>query len=199
MSNLHERGQGIKILSRLLHNTDIDLEHIPALIVRVVDEEMWSERVIEQTGEIVRFDSFVEFVTTPPLAGLGTTIDTLKKLCVGDKRAIDAIDRALQQSKKPSNHDTNESDESESQEENLRNTFNYELRKLRTESPDIHRRVLDGEISAYAGMIEAGFKQRRLPYYPDDPTKTAQLLLKNMSREDIQVLIQYLLNEIKNV
>jgi hypothetical protein len=32
---------------------------------------------------------------------------------------------------------------------------------LRKDRPDIHQRVLDGEISANAGMIEAGFRKKR--------------------------------------
>jgi hypothetical protein len=34
------------------------------------------------------------------------------------------------------------------------------LRRLRKDRPDIHIRVLAGEISAHAGMIEAGFRKK---------------------------------------
>jgi hypothetical protein len=34
-------------------------------------------------------------------------------------------------------------------------------RVLRTKRPDIHQRVLDGELSPHAGMIEAGFRKKR--------------------------------------
>lgn len=41
------------------------------------------------------------------------------------------------------------------------------LRRLRKDRPDLHARVLDGELSAHAAMIEAGFrkpgKSRRIP------------------------------------
>ena len=33
-------------------------------------------------------------------------------------------------------------------------------RRLRKDRPDIHARVLAGEISAHAGMIEAGFRKK---------------------------------------
>lgn len=36
------------------------------------------------------------------------------------------------------------------------NTVSYALRRLRKDRPDIHARVLAGEITAHAGMIEAG-------------------------------------------
>jgi hypothetical protein len=34
------------------------------------------------------------------------------------------------------------------------------LRRLEKDRPDIHARVLNGEISGYAGMVEAGFRKR---------------------------------------
>ena len=42
------------------------------------------------------------------------------------------------------------------------------LRRLRTARPDLHARVLAGEISAYAGMIEAGWRSRPRRFLPDD-------------------------------
>jgi hypothetical protein len=35
------------------------------------------------------------------------------------------------------------------------------LRRLRKNRPDIHARILAGELSPYAGMIEAGFRKRQ--------------------------------------
>jgi hypothetical protein len=37
------------------------------------------------------------------------------------------------------------------------------LRRLRKDRPDIHARVLAGELSPHAGMIEAGFRKKREP------------------------------------
>jgi hypothetical protein len=34
------------------------------------------------------------------------------------------------------------------------------LRRLRKDRPDIHARVLKGELSAHAAMIEAGFRKK---------------------------------------
>jgi hypothetical protein len=34
------------------------------------------------------------------------------------------------------------------------------LRRLRTHRPDIHKRVLAGELSPHAGMVEAGFRKK---------------------------------------
>lgn len=172
MRSSKENDQGVRILSRLLYDADIDLEHISQLIVRVVDDEMWRERQLAETGQTVTFDSFEDFVTAPPLEGLGTTIESLKKLCKGDNRALDAIDRALAHSRGSSTLD--------------------EFRSLRENNPEIHKRVLAGEITLNAGMLEAGLRERRLAYYPDDSERTAGLLLRNMEQDAIRELIQHL-------
>ena len=51
------------------------------------------QRVIEQTGEVQRFRSFEEFVMTPPLEGLGSSLRSLNQICQDDKAALDAIDQ----------------------------------------------------------------------------------------------------------
>src|SRR5262249_25461041 len=38
------------------------------------------------------------------------------------------------------------------------------LRRLRKDRPDIHARVLAGEITPHAGMTEAGFRRRQRPF-----------------------------------
>jgi hypothetical protein len=40
------------------------------------------------------------------------------------------------------------------------NSVKAALRRLRKDRPDIHARVLAGEISANAGMVEAGFRKK---------------------------------------
>lgn len=40
-------------------------------------------------------------------------------------------------------------------------TIAYALRRLRKDRPDIHQRVLNGELSAHAGMIEADFRKKQ--------------------------------------
>jgi len=42
----------------------------------------------------------------------------------------------------------------------------YALRRLREQRPDVHARVLAGEISPHAGMVEAGFRKRARRKFP---------------------------------
>ncbi|HKW48832.1 MAG TPA: hypothetical protein VJN70_15385, partial [Gemmatimonadaceae bacterium] len=67
---------------------------MPNFVKVAVRDDVWRERVIRQTGERVTFDSFEQFVTTPPLEGLGATLDQLRGLCRSDLEALDAIEKA---------------------------------------------------------------------------------------------------------
>jgi hypothetical protein len=53
----------------------------------------------------------------------------------------------------------------------------YALRRLRKDRPDIHARVLAGELSPHGGMVEAGFRKRKQPP-PDQPSKALRRILK---------------------
>ena len=70
-------------------------------------------------------------------------------------------------------------------------TAAYAVRRLRKDRPDLHGRVLDGELSANAAMIEAGFrkpgKSRALP-----PVERAWKIVSALSHDDQEVIRQRL-------
>jgi len=106
-------------------------------------------------GEIVRFERFEDFVTTPPLEGLGSDVRQLKHLCQDDTAALDAIDQATtgRQGERTDLHDNIR----EVKDETSYGTSNtYALRKLRKDRPDLHERVLADEMTPHAAMVEAG-------------------------------------------
>ncbi len=74
-------------------------------------------------------------------------------------RGLDAFDRANQ---RPA-HRPAKSENVHSSGRPSGNSAAAFLRRLRTARPDLHARVLAGEISAYAGMIEAGWRTRPTP------------------------------------
>lgn len=53
---------------------------IPRLLTKIITESRWQNRVMVRCGRRpVSFDHFPQFVTAPPLEGLGTTVETLWK------------------------------------------------------------------------------------------------------------------------
>lgn len=73
--------QLVTLLRSFASKGEYALSEVPALLRTVIDQGIWRERTIEQTGEVARFDRLEDFITTPALAGLGTTSNLLRRLC----------------------------------------------------------------------------------------------------------------------
>jgi hypothetical protein len=72
---------------------------------------------------------------------------------------LDAKDQASQRPRgRPKNVSNGKADRNISRPSGT--TAAYALRRLRKDRPDIHAKVLAGEMSAHAGMVEAGFRGR---------------------------------------
>jgi hypothetical protein len=160
---------------------------VPGLLKRILAEERWRMRVIQQSGEIVEFNSFTEFVTTPPLEGLGANMDLIRRICRGDTETVDLLDAAVkgQQGKRTdlvyNIHEVTERPSGTS--------LSSALRRLRKERPDLHQRVLsDNEFSANAAMVEAGFRTKTITI-PIDPKRAAKSIKKHFSEDQIEDLV----------
>ena len=95
---MRERGTVVNSAAQMLSSGNVNLDTMPQLILRIINEDMWRQRAIPQRRwELSRaFDNFEEFVTADPLDGLHTTVPMLRDVCRRDVRATDAIDRATQ-------------------------------------------------------------------------------------------------------
>lgn len=147
------------------------LPHVPQSTRRLLHTEAWRERF--EAGRVIKFDNFVEFVTKDPSKG-GCGLETeavtalLKK--AGDDDTLDLWLTAIRaKNAKAIDADTPDLKEHAGQVRDAENVTNlnrlddasYAHARLRRDRPDIHARVLAGEISAHAGMIAAGFRKRR--------------------------------------
>lgn len=76
-----------------------------------------------------------------------------------------------------------ENDVSEVKNKKTGNSAEAALRKLRKDRPDIHARVLAGELSAHAGMIEAGFR-KKAPSRKQTPFQIISKLLPKLTDDE---------------
>lgn len=196
MSNvLRERGGLVDSLASCLQHGAEDLKNLPDLLKRVIREDAWRERVIPQTGEKTEpFRSFVEFVSTDPLEGLGADVRTLRNLCRDDPEALDELDKVTE-GKQGERTDL----VSNIHEVNARpagTTETRALRKLRKDAPELHAEVLNGNLSAHAAMVKAGFWPRKGTVRYDNPASTAKTLRTHMSPDDLRILARLLAEEV---
>ncbi len=86
--DLLRRGDPLVVLLRSFASKgEYALTEVPALLRCLLADGLWRDRVIEQTGERAAFSRFEDFITAPPLEGLGTTPELLRRLCDPERDA----------------------------------------------------------------------------------------------------------------
>jgi hypothetical protein len=188
--HLREAGIIVAHLNRALLDGSRDLSTIPALIRRVIAENMWRQWVDPASGRKVPqrpFRSFHEFIATPSVkGGLGSTVRQLEALCKDDKEALSLLDAALQ---RPAHIHADVNNV------NVRPVGNSEsaaLRRLRKDAPELHAEVLAERLTAHAAMLQAGFRPKTITIAVTRPDAVARSLRKHMSPSDLAALIAYL-------
>ncbi len=175
-------------LRRSLYGASDGLRDVPEMLRSVIEHGLWRERVVEETGELVSFERFEDFVTTPPLEGLGSSLKQLRNICQEDRTALDWLDRATvgghggdRKSQDIKSHNIT-LEEVPKARTGTSNT--YALRKLRKDRPDLHQRVLADEISPHAAMVEAGFRKKTLTV-PAGIDAAARVLIKHFDPDEL--------------
>lgn len=186
---------------QLVHNANLvdslgsairDGEHglgtVPDLLKRVLEEESWRE-FVTRLGEHVEHVQFEEFVTTPPLKGLGSDVALVRRIVDDELVVLQLLDDALAQ---PAGERTDLSNNRREVKRGQGTSKEQALRRLRKDRPDLHGRVLDGELSPHRAMVEAGFRPRTQNVRVDDPESAARALRKHMSPDARARLVELL-------
>jgi len=143
---------------------------------------------------------FEQFVTTPPLKGLGANMRLIEKLIdsieeLPDRReAQDLLDRALQ---RPS-HLHAELDQDGVDNIHVRPSGTSKeagLRRLRKDRPDLHTEVLAGRLSTHAAMVKAGFRQRKISIPVTSAEDAAKALRRNLDPDQVRELVKLLADD----
>lgn len=187
----------VESLERSLRSGKHGLSVVPGLLKQVLVEESWRE-FTTQRDELVQHARFIDFVTTPPLRGLGADLDLIRRVVGNDPEALDLLDRAMQNpvggsSKIVLNHHIVNVEND--QEVPKGNSAAYALRKLRKDAPDLHAEVLAGRLTAHAAMVRGGFRPRTFTIRADDTTSVARTLRKNLKPDQLAELAQLLAEE----
>lgn len=177
---LRARGSDVAALVDSLRRGGSALESVPAQIKQILADGRW-RHFVTRLGKEVRHERFVDFVVTPPLAGLGANVDLVRRMVGDDNEALDLLDQATQ------NPDGRPSEEDRETVSNIHSsrpagtTKDRALRKLRKDAPELHAEVLAGRLSAHAAMVEAGFRPKTFTVRADDTTSTARTLRKYLT------------------
>jgi len=194
-------GEVVRDLGRALSRGQAGLSSVRSLIRVVVRDGSWRAFSAPDTGELVTYEegAFLRFVGASPPHGLGTDAATLERLCGGDMEALAALEAATQ---RPRGGDRRSADFKAGNNAPERATAGrggsgsrqQALRRLRVARPDLHARVVAGELSAHAAMVAAGYRARTVPV-PLDPERAARTLARALSPEALASLARYLAQE----
>ncbi len=203
---LRARSTLIDALSSSLDRGRNGLASVPGLLRQVIEGEKW-RHFETMRGEEVRYDDFRAFLLTPPLKGLGATEETIRRLLADDIKTLDLLDQVLQ---RPPGRPAAEAaaqpqDESQRRDNETVDNVNALLprpsgnsraravRQLREQRPDLLAQVEAGQLpSVHAAMVAAGFRERTVSVPVSQPEKIARALRKNLSEDDIVVLVRLL-------
>jgi hypothetical protein len=67
-------------------------------------------------------------------------------------------------------------------------SVSYTMRRLERQAPDLHSKVIAGDMSPYAAAVQAGHQKRKITI-PLDPASAARILVKHLQPEQVKVLI----------
>ena len=176
---LRRNGNLVESLGSSLRSGGHALGTAPALLRQILEAESWRD-FVTQRADRVQHARFADFVTTPPLHGLGATMDIVRRLVRDDPVTLDLLDRAVQNPVGVNQHS-----EGLDNIQTLPTGTSREagIRRLRKDRPDLHAEVLAGRLSAHAAMVQAGFRHRTATVPVDDPQRAARALRRNMTPE----------------
>jgi hypothetical protein len=183
---LRARGSEVALLSDILARGGFALESVPHQIKDLLRSDAW-RHFVTKLGKEVRHERFAEFVTAQPLAGLGATVEMLRRVLGDDMEALDLLDRALQN---PVGHPEKDSIRTNSRPTGT--TKEQALRKLRKDAPELHAEVLAGNLTAHAAMVQAGYRPKTFTVRADSPESVAASLRRQLDPAALSKLVELL-------
>ncbi len=176
------KGELVRELSRPISDERYGLSGVRKLVRVAVRERAWERFIVPETGEAVEYgpDGFLRFITTPPLEGLGSDVDTLRRLCEDDATALAALEQALEEGQRQGARTDLVSNRNEvgRPPRPVGETRARGIRELRHADQAGYQEVLAGKKSVHGALVEAGVRRKRVSVYVDDPEDAARTLLR---------------------
>jgi len=152
---------------------------LAATIHRALKERIWEERV-DGRGRVWQFGSFLEYLTANPPGGLYQKLADVRPLIAADIETLAMFDEETARPVGTNQHSAGNNVPSLGRPEG--NTAAKAIRRLRKERPDLHAKVIAGELSPHAAAVEAGFRRRKIQIDADDPERAAVTIRRQGTR-----------------
>lgn len=181
------RGHALLVesLGSALRSGNHGLQTVPGLLKQVLAEESWRDFVTKR-GEHVTHDRFADFVATPPLKGLGASMETIMRIVgTSDPELLKLLREA---SKAGPGGRPRTGAESAPVRHVGNGASDYLAERLEQMAPEEYQAVLRGERTINAAAVRAGLRPRRVNIRLDNPESAAETLRKHMTPDQIREL-----------
>lgn len=193
MANLLYNDTVTRALSVAIASGHDALESVPSLLRRLLQNNMWQERIIPETGEKICFARFEDFVSAPAVEGLGTTMEVIRALCRREQDVLVLIDQATRKTLSNVGSPTKDSAERTDSPSDRGTSREYTVARLERDGfSDLAEMVINREITAAEARRQAGYELRKIAIRLDDPQSAAKTILSNMDVEAIEELLSIL-------
>lgn len=179
--SLKEKGGLVESLWHAVDNAAGNLENVPGLVRRVLETGAWQKRV--QDGEVYEHQRFIDFITTKPLAGCGWSPEKVEALIKDDPETLTLWRDAVQEKPGPKPESNSHNNIMRTNQGTSRS---YTLSRLKRKNPKLFQRVVNGELSANAAAVEAGFRKKLTPF------EQIVKLLPKISKQEQKAILQIL-------
>lgn len=154
-----EKGQLCDSVMSAIHHGLGNLETVPALLRRIIENKAWEARQVKMHG-VVQLANLRELITKEPMVGWGENPDRIEALIRDDVEVLAMWREAM----KPGQGTRTDLGDNVTQVEKPKgNSRSYAVSRLQREAPELFAQVAAGTISANAAAIKAGFRKKPTP------------------------------------
>lgn len=167
----------VDVLGTSMRRGGSALANTPKLLRQVLEEDAWRE-FLTQRGDHVKHARFSDFVTTPPLKGLGAEMGLIERIIgTDDPDLLVMLRDAEKVGHGPGRgHKTDGDSPSVLADDQTGIT----AARLARDHPDEYAAVKSGDLSINAAAVMAGIRARRISVRPDAPASVARSLRRHM-------------------
>jgi hypothetical protein len=157
-----EKGQLCDSVMSAIHHGLGNLETVPALLRRIIENKAWEARQVKMRG-VVQLANLRELITKEPMDGWGENPERIEALIRDDAEVLAMWREAMKQK----SHDRG-NQHTGGKVDNVTparkgNSRAYTVSRLQREAPELFAQVAAGTISANAAAIKAGFRKKLKP------------------------------------
>jgi hypothetical protein len=163
---------------------------VPGLLKQVLAEDGWRE-FVTQRGEHVEHERFEDFVTMPPLKGLGATAELVERVIgTGDPDLLRLWRNARKGKPGRPRKGAENNGDSPSNIGDAKTGLDAE--RLAREAPEEYEAVRRGEKTINGAARDAGIRPHRISVRLDRPDSIARSLRKHMPPDQLAELARLL-------